>query len=947
MRLSILLLLLSSGCQKAGYQTSASDTSLAIDSQSLSGASSANCKSSAVVLDSQKSLIQGTSATSVGQSVSFQLDARLGCDQARAVSWKSGNEFVGYGPKIITEFKQAGIYTLTATVDEPVDQTVDQPMTQDGSASVEKITSQSGPVVMSLQLGVAGTSILIVGPQVGEMMQSYQMSLAIPAGTTLTSSEWNMGDGRAVVNSLAPVSVAYNSSGVYDISVRTVDSLSQERIVHHQMTVLPFQEGPNCAVNLLDIVGPTSATVGVSANYSLNIPNCLIPQVTSVNWIFGDGSANTQRQSTSHVFADVGSFTITAQIFTSSSTTRPYVTLRRDVSVEPAPASPPPIIVTIVTPPPVVANRCFNEGAERTTDGQIYSETVTCGLNGTKSTSYRDRSTEQCQLVGENSIWVETSKSKEPVKVGDCLGQSCRLITASGSEVLADTRSRVLYTTRTSVNSCELDKETRTCSNGVLSGSYLAIYPTCQNGCGDFGLHGTVKTAVTIGQVVSPVICQYGEPGVLNIYNQESDQTCNNGTVVNTNTHQAALRVAGHCPTYSWVGTDTYSTCSANCGGSQTRNFECRDDKGVLSPAERCSTPAPVESRICDANADAVRVTTSSTNTEDAGSSTTCPKDQIGVIVSHRDVTVVETVACIDHRVQIESRNSTATPWTSESYCKDFVAHRCSQDSLNNDQANGRYEWMKNCQASVPAIREFLQRFDNVHTQDFGLNDSVRHLYPTFMDSKTDSPWIAPTSSDESCNVPSSAYVATVCVSSCSTPEQQILAQAKGGSLHNHTFIESLTANLPVVGTLQSTSSMSSKDLAKTKVEQWVTELINTTHQILIFHMRSGGQLKITLNHPLLSQEGVMKLASDFKVGDSLVQLGGVKDPIVAIEPVVHFGKVYNLFVKSNDLKKNVVVINGYLSGTAFYQNEGAKFINRALLRNQLFRGAFPEKDAQ
>jgi len=43
-----------------------------------------------------------------------------------------------------------------------------------------------------------------------------------------------------------------------------------------------------------------------------------------------------------------------------------------------------------------------------------------------------------------------------------------------------------------------------------------------------------------------------------------------------------------------------------------------------------------------------------------------------------------------------------------------------------------------------------------------------------------------------------------------------------------------------------------------------------------------------------------------------------------------------------------VVVTNGYLNGTAFYQNEGSKFMNRALFRQQLFRGAFPtEKEAK
>jgi hypothetical protein len=83
-----------------------------------------------------------------------------------------------------------------------------------------------------------------------------------------------------------------------------------------------------------------------------------------------------------------------------------------------------------------------------------------------------------------------------------------------------------------------------------------------------------------------------------------------------------------------------------------------------------------------------------------------------------------------------------------------------------------------------------------------------------------------------------------------------------------------------------------------------------------------------------------MKLAGEFKVGESLVMLGGVLDPIVSIEKVQYFGKVYNVFVKSAALQHNIVVTNGYLNGTAFFQNEGSNQLNRVLLRQKLIRGA-------
>jgi hypothetical protein len=248
---------------------------------------------------------------------------------------------------------------------------------------------------------------------------------------------------------------------------------------------------------------------------------------------------------------------------------------------------------------------------------------------------------------------------------------------------------------------------------------------------------------------------------------------------------------------------------------------------------------------------------------------------------------------------------------------------------------------MVKCQDSNPVIKEFLAQFEEVKYKGYGLDTPGRVLYPTFMSTDTKKVWSAPKSASGSCVTPANVYVAGVCLSSCATPEQQILVEHQN-KMKYMPFIEALTRNIQQVGTLQSNSTMSSKVLASTKVDVWVTEMVDSDHDILVFNMKSGGQLKLTPNHPVLTADGVMKLSGDFKAGESLVQLGGKLDPIVSIEKTVHHGKVYNVFVKSSDLRKNVVVTNGYLNGTAFYQNEGAKFMNRALFREQLFRGAFP-----
>ncbi len=374
--------------------------------------------------------------------------------------------------------------------------------------------------------------------------------------------------------------------------------------------------------------------------------------------------------------------------------------------------------------------------------------------------------------------------------------------------------------------------------------------------------------------------------------------------------------------------------------------------------ADKCGEVAPVVKRVCDGDPDSVKREEKVVTTDDGGSTNSCPKNQIGVISKSRESTVTTSYACVEHTVQQVDQKTTYSDWVVENYCRDYVAFRCSQDSLNNTKAGGRYKWMVKCADKVPAIKEFLTKFDDVSItkgsgkskQEFSLGSEGRVMYATFMSrnshnsqgSKCEKPWIAPTDPNVSCDVPADVYVAAVCVSSCATPEQQIMAQESANEKLKYVrFDQAWKDKFAFVATLQSQSTMSSKRVQKTRVDQWVTEMVDTTHDVLEFHMKSGGQLRVTANHPIVSGDAFIRQAQDFKVGDSLVLLGGQLDQIVSIDKQEYFGKVYNVFVKSADLHKNIVVTNGYLNGTAMYQNEGAKFLNTQVMRKRLTQGVF------
>ncbi len=920
----IVITLLSLSCQK-NTDTSGQLASN-LESSSLSATS---CQPSGVSISNAQ--IVGTENIVADQKAVLSLDRSVNCTQSEKAVWSISNLSLGTGPQVETVIQGTGIYYINVSA-----ATNERSASQVNSKAL--VTSVSSN---SVQVAVTDSAVLLLGPQVGVEFNSYDFSLLSPSGTTLKSASWNFGDGSPIENSTTTVSHSF-SVGSHPILVEVIDQDNKSQILNHTITILPLTSGVDCSSDefgALQITGPTQVPVGTSFNYSLNQPACLQNTIAKVSWNFGDSANTVSTVEAQHTYTVSGDYTISLSIWLGSQQQSPDFTITRQVNV----------VGSMTTTPgpvtPVDPNSCLTVGDLRTVDGLLSNKDITCGLNGTRNNSYRDQITQICKAsqTGSSALtWVEQSRTQILVTEGACQNQSCDLETNLGHQVMANGETRQLYSTNLPVNSCASVQESRTCNNGVISGSVTSKYVSCQNGCGDFGVSGTVKVGVVIGQIKAPVACAFNEVGVTDTLNQLSDKTCQDGQIISSNTRSGDVTSKGLCPVYHWQGTDTYTSCSADCGGVQNRHFECRNDQGVLSDTNRCTEKAPVEQRVCDGNLEAVRKTTSTTVSEEASSSNICPKNQIGVIVKDRSVTTSVTVACIDHKIQQESVTETATPWITNSYCRDYVAMRCSHDSLSNSEAAGRYKWMMKCQDEVPAIKEFLTKFDDVKVSGRDLNDSTRHLYPTFLNSVTNKYWIAPKIESGSCEVPTTVYVAAVCVSSCATPEQEIIAQVQNEKeLRPISFIEALTKKLARVGTLQTNSTIKSTALEKTAVDQWVTELLDTTQPILTFRMKSGGQLKVTLNHPLLAENGSMKTASDFKVNESLTLLGGRHDQIISIDQSDYYGKVYNVFVKSNDLKKNVVVINNYLSGTAFYQNDGAKDMNRQLFRNNLTRGVF------
>ena len=191
--------------------------------------------------------------------------------------------------------------------------------------------------------------------------------------------------------------------------------------------------------------------------------------------------------------------------------------------------------------------------------------------------------------------------------------------------------------------------------------------------------------------------------------------------------------------------------------------------------------------------------------------------------------------------------------------------------------------------------------------------------------------WRAPADRNAPCNVPGGMQVIAFCTASCYTGDQQVLFPEG--------FVEIQQAKkeiLPDVMVLRDASTFDNLKLISYPVESYTEEVRPSWQDILHFKMKSGGSLKVTTNHPIMDESGVVKTADKFKVGESLVHYLHGLDPIQKIEKKGHFGKVYNLAPNTRLPISNVVVAQGYLNGSSYFQNEGEAEQNRLLLRRQL-----------
>jgi hypothetical protein len=301
---------------------------------------------------------------------------------------------------------------------------------------------------------------------------------------------------------------------------------------------------------------------------------------------------------------------------------------------------------------------------------------------------------------------------------------------------------------------------------------------------------------------------------------------------------------------------------------------------------------------------------------------------------------------------------------------------RCAADQLFGHPSDGamaagrtgfgRTRWARGAYAfwkfgptpsSSHANRFWLASF-NGDVDDFALNQNT-DLYPVYWNTPADALWVGPGPAaslnwrgitqqeiasipyQNQWDLPTGVAIDALCEAGCYVPDQQIRVGATSVSV-----ARAHESGGRALTTLAPNSTIDSIELMQNTIARWTVDIAPARQTIVTLHMKSGGELRVTPEHPLVTSEGVMRQAQALVVGDSLVRDDGSSDPVMSSTRSEEFTKVYNLRPTTTDLTSNILVAQGYLTGSARYQNEYIKYLNRVLFRSKVPVGVIPRSAA-
>lgn len=183
----------------------------------------------------------------------------------------------------------------------------------------------------------------------------------------------------------------------------------------------------------------------------------------------------------------------------------------------------------------------------------------------------------------------------------------------------------------------------------------------------------------------------------------------------------------------------------------------------------------------------------------------------------------------------------------------------------------------------------------------------------------------------DDCRRPADVFLFSMCEYGCFAPEQKLLFSS------GETAIESAIAQRKLdLVTLAPNATFDSLTYVGNEVGAYTADVAAQRQELVEIRMESGRVLRVTTGHPLIAEDGTIRLAREFQLGDRLIRKDGGFDAIVGFNSVDYVGKVYNVKPVTTDATSNVVVAEGYLSASQRYQTPVVQYLNRKIIRRSV-----------
>jgi len=172
-------------------------------------------------------------------------------------------------------------------------------------------------------------------------------------------------------------------------------------------------------------------------------------------------------------------------------------------------------------------------------------------------------------------------------------------------------------------------------------------------------------------------------------------------------------------------------------------------------------------------------------------------------------------------------------------------------------------------------------------------------------------------------------FLAVYCTADCYTPDQSL--RFSTGEVN---ILDALQARRDDVVTLSPDATLDDPRTQVSRVLSYTAGIHDAEQPIYKLTTASSGSLSVTGGHPVLvsnGRNGRLIQAEQVREGDDLLRADGTPDPITRVEKTTFFGKVYNITPTATEHVANLVIAQGFLVGSARFESDDLRYMNRAL----------------